>query len=119
MVLIANCLAKMNLMDRTPCKVEIEETMEMSKIIKWFNYLWQGLINMLINQTNKFVKDLGIVMDLKVQWASNVKPIDLSCMTTWWIKIHKGPKAQNSLGGRPYGDELGFWLFRSLKEVTI
>ena len=40
-------------MDRTPCKVEIEETMEMSKKIKWFNYLWQGLINMLINQTNK------------------------------------------------------------------
>ena len=51
-------------------------------MIKWFNYLWQGLINMLINQTNKFVKDLGIVLDLKAQWASNVKPIDLSCMTT-------------------------------------
>ena len=31
MVLIAHYLAKRNLMDRTPCKVEIEETMEMSK----------------------------------------------------------------------------------------
>ena len=31
MVLIAHYLAKRNLMDRTPCKVEIEETTEMSK----------------------------------------------------------------------------------------
>ena len=37
---------------------------------------------MLINQTNKFVKDLGIVLDLKAQWASNVKSIDLSGVTT-------------------------------------
>ena len=36
---------------------------------------------MLINQTNKFVLDLGLVLGLKAQWASNVKPIDLSCMT--------------------------------------
>ena len=31
MVLIAHCLAKRNLMDRTLCKVKIEETTEMSK----------------------------------------------------------------------------------------
>ena len=37
---------------------------------------------MFINQTNKFVLDLGLVLGLKVQWASNVKPINLSCMTT-------------------------------------
>ena len=37
---------------------------------------------MIINQTNKFVKDLGIVLDLKAQWASNVESINLSCMTT-------------------------------------
>ena len=37
---------------------------------------------MLIDQTNKFILDLGLVMGLKAQWASNVKTINLSCMTT-------------------------------------
>ena len=37
---------------------------------------------MLINQTNKFVKDLGLVLGRKAQWDLNVKPINSSCMTT-------------------------------------
>ena len=54
-------------MDHTPCKVEIEETIGLGKDIKLFNYLWLGLISMLINQINKFVLDLMLVLGLKAQ----------------------------------------------------
>ena len=37
---------------------------------------------MLINQTNKFVLDIGLVLGLKAQWASNVKSNNSSCVTT-------------------------------------
>ena len=42
---------------------------------------------MLINQMNKFVIDLGLVLGLKGQWDLNVKPNNSSCMTT---RKHKG-----------------------------
>ena len=37
---------------------------------------------MLINQMNKFVIDLGLVLGLKGQLDLNVKPNNSSCMTT-------------------------------------
>ena len=37
---------------------------------------------MMINQTNKFVLDLGLVLCRKAQWDLNGKSSNLSCMTT-------------------------------------
>ena len=74
---------------------------------------------MLINQTNKFVKDLEIVLDLKAQWASNVKAHGLKLYDNLMNKDSQGPKSPNPLKCPAMLEE---WLFGSLGhlfEVTI
>ena len=48
---------------------------------------------MLINQTNKFVKDFGIVLDLKAQWAQNVKAHGLKLYDNLMNKDSQRPKS--------------------------
>ena len=52
---------------------------------------------MLINQMNKFIKDLGIVLDLKAQWASNIKAHGLKLYDNLMNKDLQGPKSPNPL----------------------
>ena len=62
---------------------------------------------MLINQTNKFVKDLGLVLGRKAQWDLNAKPINSSCMTTWMTKGLKAQRTQSWPAIEEKGSELG------------